>query len=422
MLLVLVLSCSSLEGGNPFSKVGTAGFSGIERLDAIGTSGAYLAAWKASPDSKTKLYKVFSRRYDGGSYDFTVPLANVQDTQYQTDDLRLQGRTCFVVRAETNSGTPDTNTRELCTKASSASDIFSGIASLERNVDASYSLTWSKIASKLVSYEIFKRAIDGEFDFNDALTSVNDAIYTTEVYPLGENYCFVVRYTGVNVVTDTNIKEQCTSEPLLGNFTGIESATSVNTGSVTVNWTLSSHSGVTQYNIYQDTNFTSLMTTVTAANASAVLTGLTPGGTYIFGVRAADSLGREDSNTKTMTVTAACNEVCNTPPANPTAPVLTLTGGGTSVLCTASYARTDANGYAVIPTFRFFNSKNTTTPRANLVLSAGTLSASYNLRTLAQAGSAAAADLTGDTMYCDVSVADEYTSSVSPPSAFLTLP
>ncbi|MGM7721176.1 chitobiase/beta-hexosaminidase C-terminal domain-containing protein [Metabacillus sp. Hm71] len=93
------------------------------------------------------------------------------------------------------------------------------------------------------------------------------------------------------------------------------SATNATATSLTLSWTPSKSSDVTEYHIYQDGAFLASVT-----NTNIEVTGLSPLTQYTFRVVSRDSSGNESSGTEVIVTTAA---------EDTTPPVLTITSGGT---------------------------------------------------------------------------------------------
>jgi formylglycine-generating enzyme required for sulfatase activity len=121
------------------------------------------------------------------------------------------------------------------------------------------------------------------------------------VVALGQKRCFVVRYAKEGEPADLNTQELCVGEEGIGTFAGIESASSTTTGAADVAWQSASGTA-SSYRIYQGVEFNKLLKTVVAPATSTSVSGLVPGETIELGVRAVDAAGREDTNTKTLSV------------------------------------------------------------------------------------------------------------------------
>lgn len=416
--LVCLPSCGALEGENPFATKLTS-FHGVEGVKPIGTGGKYLVTWSSSSVADT-MYRVYSRRSVNPDYDFTSPLVTTRDAEYETEDLRAYGRVCFLVRREIPGHADDVNLREICTSEEASEPFFAGLTGLRRNQNASYTLTWQALVNSNISYQIFLRNDDFVYDFTMPWAVEISDSWVSDVIPLGENRCFVVRYTGEDLLPDENAIELCTEESSLGEFAGITSATSTQVGETVVSWNRTTHPDIVEYRIYQGSDFRSLIATASSDSDTITLTELGENSFYLLAVRAVDSLGREDENVLTQSVTVMCGESCNVAPARPAAPVLTLIEGNTTALCTASYATVDADGTTVTPTFRFYNSKAPSIARVTVTRDPGVFTSTYVLQT--DSAEPADNDLSGDSLYCEVSVEDEYTSSTSSPSAFAIVP
>jgi DNA-directed RNA polymerase subunit H (RpoH/RPB5) len=85
------------------------------------------------------------------------------------------------------------------------------------------------------------------------------------------------------------------SYTVYSSFSGISSITQKTDSTLQLNWT--AHASASAYVIYETTSLPIVISTVPAPASSAVLTGLTPGASYRFMVKARDAVGAEDMNT-----------------------------------------------------------------------------------------------------------------------------
>jgi hypothetical protein len=83
-------------------------------------------------------------------------------------------------------------------------------------------------------------------------------------------------------------------------FNGITSITQITDSTLQINWT--AHASAAAYNIYETTSFPVLFATVSAPASFKTLTGLIPGASYRFFVKAKDSQSAEDANNNNVTV------------------------------------------------------------------------------------------------------------------------
>ena len=139
-------------------------------------------------------------------------------------------------------------------------------------------------------------------------------------------------------------------------FSGIDSIGSVTDTSAVINW---SHSDdFVTYQVFNTSSGTVYVSTVTAPTASYSLSGLTPGNTYSYRVKAVDSEGNVDTNTTDVSVTtnsapdAPSGLTLNSPSSSPAfeqTPQITVSGvksGDTIRLFTDSSCSTQVGSAA----------------------------------------------------------------------------
>ena len=182
---------------------------------------------------------------------------------------------------------------------------YPGVTSLTQSSTGGFLLAWPKMPDSGATYSVYLRRsnLSEAYNFStDPLLSATTTTADVAALPLNNTYCFVVRAQSNNYRTDSNVKEVCSGGDGVSDFTGIAAAVSMLSGQAVITWTPSSNINVTGYNIYQGSGMAVKITSAQPSVSSAVVSGLVPGQTIVFGVRAHDQYGREDDNTKTTSV------------------------------------------------------------------------------------------------------------------------
>lgn len=199
-----------------------------------------------------------------------------------------------------------------CTKNSyfqSEEDKFTGIADATIDEQGQVTLSWKKISLDGATYQVFRRTSQKEFDWNTPFESTQSTSIKVPKFTIDSKFCFAVRFQKEAIAADTNTVEKCTSFPYIDTYEGIQTLTSDATGVADLTWNAAKtvDGEIEGYRIYKDAEFKVLATTVSRDKTSASVGDLQPDTLYSFGVRAFDKYGREDSNSKTMSVKIANN-------------------------------------------------------------------------------------------------------------------
>ena len=214
-------------------------FPGLSKITES-TEGTFSLKWESVPSTGV-VYNVYAAKF-GQPFDFTSVLATVSGTNYETDDLRFQGNTCFSVRYFVNNSKADLNTKSVCTNKKAL--VFSGITAFTKNSDGTYLLTWEKIAGKDLSYKILgalnKSLLELEPDTLATLSADKDT-FTTKIVNLGDSKCFqIVLQKGSTAISNAlKISEEsikCTLKIDLQDFRGIEGVRRSAVKEATVTW------------------------------------------------------------------------------------------------------------------------------------------------------------------------------------------
>lgn len=284
-------------------------FQGAERI-VDNNDGTFTLSWEPVPAGEVTYY-IYSR-LKSDSYNFSVETAKTNISTWTSANLRFSGNTCFVVRfRKSELDFNDTNKNEKCTEKPAY--VFAGIDSHEITSTGNVKLKWTEIPQEGVMYQVFETSTAGKYDFTNPKTAISGKTYEISGISLETKKCFVVRYSIPGIIDDANINEVCPALPYISGFNGVDSATSTDTGMATVTWTkpTTGSADVAGYRVYSGTDFKTQVGSTVGTNSSVSVGNLTPDATVTLGVRAFDKYGREDTNTRTVSVTVVNNALPN---------------------------------------------------------------------------------------------------------------
>lgn len=230
----------------------------------------------------------------------------------------LRAEELDLVRRWIDAGAPDLN--------DAGPPVFAGVAFALPTSTSSIELGWEAAVDDLsppeqIRYEIYVAASAGAQDFSAPSFTSAPGATSFELSGLapGEERFFVVRARDLAGNLDTNTAELSTA-PLSGNdnqppsFAGLTSATPDSPSSAVLSWSPATDNeapaGQIVYQIYQAAStggqsFASPSFTTQPGATSFSVTGLSPGVTAFFVVRAKDPSGNEDTNTVEQRVTTS---------------------------------------------------------------------------------------------------------------------
>ena len=124
-------------------------------------------------------------------------------------------------------------------------------------------------------------------------------------------YLFQIRSLGIKDRSDENTAVVVYKAGFqnLNDFIGIESITSEFHGRVEISWSTSTDEAVQGYNIYSGTSFTNLVASVPNDSNRYSFEELSAGSQVTYGVRAFNTFGLEDDNTRTQSIEVLNNKV-----------------------------------------------------------------------------------------------------------------
>ena len=164
LLVQLLMNCSAGENSSPDGSVmatdgAQEGFIGVTEVKPNG-DGTWTIGWASVVGAQGVTYNVFQRKADE-TFDFTNVTFSTKNNFYVSDDLRLQGDTCFNVRfVQLNSAVSDENTQEICTKH--APYVFKGVEKIISLRSGEYLLEWARPDFKGARFRIFSQVVSSD--------------------------------------------------------------------------------------------------------------------------------------------------------------------------------------------------------------------------------------------------------------------
>ena len=305
----LAQSCSKLASTNndvDLSKV----FPGVSAITPKG-DGTYQVSWGAAKANGDAVYKVYALELLPGqglgkpeeiteSLMFGSPAATVPGLSWASPVLTFKNSTCFAVRVSVGT-VSDTNKNIKCTNHEKF--VFPGMQSLGVVGGGKFRLAWPAVPDADAKYSVYAKTSATNYNFSaEPLLKTQETLVETKAFPLNQKVCFVVRSLSKNSPLDQNTNEVCSTDDGVADFKGINSAVSTFSGQAVINWVKSVSTNVKSYRVYQGASFQKLLTEIPASLDSTVLNGLPPGIRIELGVRMINATGREDDNTKTISV------------------------------------------------------------------------------------------------------------------------
>lgn len=256
-------------------------------VNNITQTGATLS-WTASTSSDISSYGI----YNGGTF-----VTEITGNSYDVTGLTANTSYTFTVKSKDTMGNISNGASVTLTTSAADTTPPSEVTNLATSnvLDTSLTLTWTaSVSSDIASYDVYNGAT--------LLGNTTSTTYNVTGLTANTAYTFTVKSkdTSGNVSTGASISKTTygdTTPP--SNVTGLN-ITNLADRSLKLNWTASSSSDVSGYNIY---NGATLITTVTTLFYS--VTGLTPSTAYTFWVKAKDVAGNEASGTSVNTTTNA---------------------------------------------------------------------------------------------------------------------
>jgi chitodextrinase len=242
-------------------------------------------------------------------------LASVAGTSYQATGLTELTSYTFTVRAKDEAGniSGDSNIESITTTATPDTQAPTAPTLTANNItQTTVDLTWSGATDNvgITGYDVYRNG--------SLLTSVTGTSYQATGLNSATTYSFTVRAKDAagnisadsNTETITTVAIPDTQAPTAPTLT----ASNITDNTIDLAWSgATDNVGVTGYDVFIDGG---LLTSTT--NVSIQVTGLNPGTTYSFTVKAKDAAGNSSANSNTETVTTTAPDT-----QAPTAPTLT---------------------------------------------------------------------------------------------------
>lgn len=298
-------------------------FAGVTGAMPSGASSVKLT-WAAGSDDLTKPEGLVYAAYwatDTGQQDFNKPAALSEPGATSVEVTGLPDPNAnffFVVRARDAAGNEEENAKELSGKTGpdTTAPTFAGCTSAKVVDASSIDVTWKSATDDTtpgpaITYKVWASKTPGGQDFASAPSATFTGGTTGVVTGLtsATKYYLVCRAGDASGNTDTNKTERSAttlddSTPPV--FEGLKTIDNVTTTSADLSWTDAvddkSPAKDIVYEVYQATSagqqvFSTPGFITKAGVTKASLTGLTPGTTYYWVVRAKDKAGNKDTNT-----------------------------------------------------------------------------------------------------------------------------
>ena len=310
-------------------------FAGAQAAAPAG-AGAIAVAWNAATDNASPASAIRYRVYVAtapGAEDFTTPTLTTAAGATGATVSGLGARTYYVVvRAVDAAGNEDANTVERsAAPADTMAPAFAGLASATPGPQ-SVTLAWSAATDNVtpqaqIEYLVYEASTPGgeSYAAPSYVTPAGATSYAVGGLAPSTTYYFVVRARDQAGNIDTNTIEHAATTPSTTDtmppaFAGAQAATATSAGAITLSWTAATDNvtpaASITYLVYEATasggeSYATPTYTTLAGATSYAVTGLAPGTTYYFVVRARDQAGNVDTNTVQVSATTAAD---TTPP------------------------------------------------------------------------------------------------------------
>lgn len=295
-------------------------FSGLASATGM-AGGSVQLNWSAATDNVTPgaslLYDIYFSTTPGTQNFASANYTSAAGASTYTATGLTQGVTYyFVVRARDVAGNRDANTiQHSATPLDTTPPTFSGLSTSTANPPTSIDLSWASGSDNVTApgslvYDIYQAITPGGQNFATPTysTAPGATTFTATSLTPGIAYYFVVRARDAAGNRDANTIERTATivDPTAPTFAGLASANAITTTSILLTWAPATDVATPQasivYDIYPSLSpggqsFGSPDSTTAPGATSAVVTGLSPGMTFYFVVRARDTDGNRDGNT-----------------------------------------------------------------------------------------------------------------------------
>ena len=326
-------------------------FSGLSDINSI-TETSLTLSWEPGDDDVTTQeniqYLIYRSTTPGGE-NFASPGYTTASgaTSFNVTGLNPAATYYFVVRAKDETGNIDSNVIEMSATTLTPPDTtapgFDGVSSVAAASSTALNLSWSAAEDNITTpsdivYNIYMSTSSGGENLAtpSATTGAGVTSYSVTGLSPDTTYYFIVRAKDEAGNIDSNSEERSgttlsppdTTDP---DFGGLKSVTAVSATALNLSWdpavdNVSASSNIV-YNIYRavrsgEENLAAPGYTTVSGATSYRVTGLSPGTTYYFIVRAKDEAGNIDDhiNEKSGTTQSGIDLSVSTSYTNPCAP------------------------------------------------------------------------------------------------------
>ena len=326
-------------------------FSGLSDINSI-TETSLTLSWEPGDDDVTtqeNIQYLIYRSTTPGEENFASPGYTTASgaTSFNVTGLNPAATYYFVVRAKDETGNIDSNVIEMSATTLTPPDTtapgFDGVSSVAAASSTALNLSWSAAEDNITTpsdivYNIYMSTSSGGENLAtpSATTGAGVTSYSVTGLSPDTTYYFIVRAKDEVGNIDSNSVERSgttlsppdTTDP---DFGGLKSVTAVSATALNLSWNPAvdnvTASSKIVYNIYRavrsgEENFAAPGYTTASGATSYSVTGLSPGTTYYFIVRAKDEAGNIDDNIieKSGTTQSGIDLSVSTSYTNPCAP------------------------------------------------------------------------------------------------------
>lgn len=303
-VLVIILSSSFVRCTPPNQSSGSTGtvtaFTGITNI-TMNPDGSWTVTWPVA--TGTDVQYVLFRAEKGEEFDYSkAHWSSATQNSYTSEQLTFADPVCYVVRMSSVEIISDGNSNVMC--STQEPYVWKGIESIQRDqTTGKYLLGWDAVNVLDPYYTIYRRDIDGEY--SDPLSINSGNSFVTELPKRGSTYCYQVAFND-----ETTDAEFCTEKEDIIFFDGIHKVSYTEDDQIMSIRIISSLTeDVTAYRLYLDANRENIVSETPPEDMARYedllafnLNSIKNDEIYIFTVRAIDKFGREDNNTRQLSL------------------------------------------------------------------------------------------------------------------------
>ncbi|MFZ5874913.1 MAG: hypothetical protein ACOYXU_00760, partial [Nitrospirota bacterium] len=321
----------------------------LSAADVLADQGGAIAlAWTPSTDLDVVAQRVYRGTTSGGPYTLVTSFANNTTGSYTDTSLTNGTIYYYVIRAfdgtQESANSNEANAAPVDNLAPAAPTALSA-ADVAADQGGALALTWTPSASTDVTQQRVYRSTTtgGPYTLVTTIANNTTATYTDTGLINGTTYYYVVRgFDGTQESVNSNEASAAPVDNLAPAAPTAVSAADTpadNGGAITVLWTVSAATDVTQQRVYRSLTtggpYTLITTIVNNTTATYTDTGLTNGTTYFYVVRAFDAT-QESANSNESSAAPADNAAAAPPTGLSAADVAADQGGAIGLTWTPS--------------------------------------------------------------------------------------